>query len=489
MKISVCAVAALLFFAATVRAQTDTLTLTLDQAIAMGQKYSVTSSENMYSLHSAYVQYRNYRAGLLPNISLSATMPRYNKSLSSYQDADGTYRYIETNNMSEGVGLTLSQELPWTGGRLSLSSSIDRTDQLSGNKKGSFMALPLSVTYSQPLFAFNSARWMRKIEPLRYEASRAQYAEAMEQVNVNTVNYYFDFLNSGVNRDIAYRQRDNAHGLYNIALAKKTLGIISDIDVMQLQVGVLNADANVKRAEQDYIASMNALKNYLGVDDRIAIVPVTPDEKQFDGIDVEQVRSKSLENNPVFQGLELRLKDAEMGIARARAELFPQINFYLSAGLTGSNSHLRDAYSNLSNRMVVEAGFSVPILDWGKRRNNRALAENRYDLEKQRVEREEQNFSERIRELIQVIADQPEQTRIYAEAASIAEKRYKIAFEKFALGTISILDINTAEQEAENARRNYINQLHMSWLYFYNIRYITLYDFEKGRDIEYDIEF
>ena len=43
--------------------------------------------------------------------------------------------------------------------------------------------------------------------------------------------------------------------------------------------------------------------------------------------------------------------------------------------------------------------------------------------------------------------------------------------------------LDYAEQEKDNARRQYINQLYLSWLYYYNLRYITLYDFETGQNL------
>ena len=80
---------------------------------------------------------------------------------------------------------------------------------------------------------------------------------------------------------------------------------------------------------------------------------------------------------------------------------------------------------------------------------------------------------------------QQELVRIYREADSVAQKRYGIALNRFTVGDISVTDLNYAEQEKDEARQNYIYQLYLSWLYYYNLRYITLYDFEAGCNIAY----
>ena len=106
-----------------------------------------------------------------------------------------------------------------------------------------------------------------------------------------------------------------------------------------------------------------------------------------------------------------------------------------------------------------------------------------------KTEREEREFDEKVRILAENFLDQQELAKIYREAESVAQERYHIALNRFAVGDISVTDLNYAEQEKDDARRNYIYQLYLSWYYYYNLRYITLFDFEKGTDIVYDYEY
>ena len=164
------------------------------------------------------------------------------------------------------------------------------------------------------------------------------------------------------------------------------------------------------------------------------------------------------------------------------------MDVYASLGFTGSNVGLGPAYQNLKNRQIVEVGVSIPILDWGRGKGRVEMAKSQSKLVEGQIQREQNDFEESIRALVQQLQDQRSLVDIYRQADSIANTRYQIALETFSLGTISILDINAAQNEKDTARRNYINQLYYSWIYYYTLRYITLYDFQKQQNIQYDLE-
>ena len=96
------------------------------------------------------------------------------------------------------------------------------------------------------------------------------------------------------------------------------------------------------------------------------------------------------------------------------------------------------------------------------------------------MKREEDEFNEQVRVLARDFIAQQELVEIYREADAVARERYGIALARFTVGDISVTDLNYAEQEKDTARQNYIYQIYLSWLYYYNLRYITLYDFETG---------
>ena len=458
----------------------ERLPLTIEEALALGREQSIASKENDNALLKAEWRYRNYRADRLPGITLGGTLPALNRSLNTCQRPDGVYTFVPNNYLSENLSLGIRQAIPFTGGELYIETYLERMDQLGAAGYGSFLSVPFSVTLSQPLFAYNPYRWQKKTEPLRYEMSRQEYAARLENINITTVSRYFDLLMAWSDLESARQNLRNASDLYGVAKAKEKIGTISDSDLMQLRVGLLNAEADVVTAENEYLDRMNTLRTYLGLDETVEIVPSVPEEKSVPYADVGEIIRKARENNPMYSDFRLRLTEAEANVVKARRERAPDVSLYVSVGATGSDRDLAGAYTHLMNRQIARIGVSIPILDWGKRRGNYEQAKSDYALEEAKVEREEDEFNESVRALAADFVDQQHLTGVYHEADAVAQERYGIALKRFAVGDISVTDLNFAEQEKDNARQNYIYQLYLSWLYYYNVRYVTLYDFETG---------
>ena len=98
------------------------------------------------------------------------------------------------------------------------------------------------------------------------------------------------------------------------------------------------------------------------------------------------------------------------------------------------------------------------------------------------------NFEQDVMTAVKQYQEQNRLNEIVRLADTVARKRYKTAYETFVLGQISVLDLNAAQTEQDNARRTYVSQLYSSWVYFYTLRRLTLYDFEKREDIIYQQE-
>jgi len=73
--------------------------LTLSEAITLARIQSVDAAVALNELKTAYWEYRTFRANLLPEVNLAGTLPNYNKSYSSYQNADGSYSFVRNNTL------------------------------------------------------------------------------------------------------------------------------------------------------------------------------------------------------------------------------------------------------------------------------------------------------------------------------------------------------------------------------------------------------
>jgi len=466
--------------------QSDTLRLTLDDCIAMARRQSVDAAVALGELRSAYWQWRSYKADLLPEVSLSGTLPSYNKRYSSYQQADGGLSFVRNDYLGLDGAVNITQKLWPTGGTLSVESSLDYLHQSgSGGTGNQFMSLPVAVTLSQPLFSVNHLKWDRRIEPLRYREAQARFLTETEQVAMQAISLYFNLLLAGERVNIARQNLQTAEKLYEVALAKREMGTISQNDVLQLRLDVLTARSALTNSESSRKASQFALRSFLDVE--ADIEPSVPENVPQMLLNYDDVLNHALRNNAQATTMRRRQMEADYAVASARANR-QSINLYAQVGYTGTADNMRGAYRDLLSNEVVQVGITVPLLDWGKRKGQRRMAESNREIVQGQLRQQAQDFRQNIFILTEQFNNQAEQLRIACEADTIARRRYHTNVETFKIGSISTLELSDAQKSKDQARQNRIQQLFNYWYYYYQLRSIALWDFERGCDLSADVE-
>ena len=469
-----------------VLAQTDTLRLSLDDCIAMARRQSIDAAVALGELRSAYWQWRSYRADLLPEVSLSGTAPSWNKRYSSYQQADGSLSFVRNDYLGLDGAVNITQKLWPTGGTLSVESSLDYLHQSGNGGSGNqFMSLPVAVTLSQPLFSVNHLKWNRRIEPLRYREAQARFLTETEQVAMQAISLYFGLLLAGEQVNISKQNLQTAEKLYEVAQAKRRMGTISENDVLQLRLDVLTARSALTNSESNRQTRQFALRSFLDVE--ADIEPVVPEDVPQVRLDYDNVLNHALQNNALATTMRRRQMEADYAVASARANR-QSINLYAQLGYTGTGENMNSAYRNLLSNQIVQVGITVPLLDWGKRKGQRRLAESNRDIIQGQLRQQSQDFRQDIFVLTEQFNNQAEQLRIACEADTIARRRYHTNVETFKIGSISTLELSSAQTAKDQARQNRIQQLFNYWYYYYQLRSIALWDFERGCELSADIE-
>ena len=137
---------------------------------------------------------------------------------------------------------------------------------------------------------------------------------------------------------------------------------------------------------------------------------------------------------------------------------------------------------------MVEIGLSIPLIDWGKRRGKVKVAESNRQVVESRLRQETQNFSQDLFILVERFCNQQMQLAIADKSSTIAQKRYNTNVETYMIGRISTLDLNDSQVKKDESRQEYVNELFRYWYYFYQIRSLTLWDYEAGTGIDADID-
>jgi outer membrane protein TolC len=182
-----------------------------------------------------------------------------------------------------------------------------------------------------------------------------------------------------------------------------------------------------------------------------------------------------------------RQLQADYEVAQAKGNL-RKITLFAKIGYTGVNNTFRESYNHLRDNQVVEVGFKIPLLDWGKRQGQVQVAKSNRDVTESKLKQETMNFNQNLFILVEQFNNQQQQLKIAEEADTIAQKRYNTNVQTFMVGKISTLDLNDAQSSKDDARQKHINELFYYWYYYYQLRSLTLWDFHANSNIDADFE-
>lgn len=456
----------------------NTIELTLEATIERAQKQSPDAESARHSFRSAYWNYKYYKANYLPNLTLSSN-PYLDRAINKITMSDGSVKFVEQNLLSTDLTLSLTQNIPLTGGTLFVETSAQRLDLFSDDSH-SWQTSPINIGYSQSLFGYNSLKWDKRIEPIRYKEAQKSYVETLELVAAEATNKFFELATAQSNYEIATTNLANADTLYKYAQGRYNIGTISENEMLQLELNKLTEETNCMNARIEVENAMQELRSYLGIQQDIELRVNVSNHVPDLHIDLTEALMLAHENSPEILNMQRRKLESESAVASAKANAGLKADIYLRFGLTQTGNKLRDAYRNPLDQQYVSLGISLPILDWGRGKGRVRVARSNRDLVNTQVEQDKTDFEQNVRKLVKQFNLQAQRVRIAARTDETAQRRADVARRLYLLGKSSILDLNASITEKDTARRNYITTLYNYWSQYFTLRSLTLYDFAKG---------
>ena len=359
-----------------------------------------------------------------------------------------------------------------------METSAQRLDLFSDHST-SWQTSPINVGYSQSLFGYNSLKWNRRIEPLRYREAKKTYVETLELVAANATQKFFALATAQSNYEIASTNYANADTLYTYAQGRYNIGTITENEMLQLELNKLTEETNRMNAHIEVENCMQELRSYLGIQEDVLIKVDVSDHVPNLQIDLNAALITARQNSPDILNMQRRKLESESKVANARANAGLKADLYLRFGLTQTGDKLKDAYHNPLDQQYVTLGISLPILDWGRGKGQIRVARSNRDLTYTQVEQDKTDFELNVRKLVKQFNLQSQRVHIAARTDETAQRRADVARRLYILGKSTVLDLNASISEKDAARRNYITALYNYWSLYYTLRSLTLYDFEK----------
>ncbi|MBQ1178579.1 MAG: TolC family protein, partial [Bacteroidaceae bacterium] len=335
------------------------------------------------------------------------------------------------------------------------------------------------------LFGYNSLKWDRRIEPVRYREARKQYAETMELVAAQAANYFFSLALAQTNLEIAQTNQAAADTLYRFALGRYHIGTITENELLQLEVSKLNEETNVLNAQIALDNAADNLRSYLNIKEAVELTVVADDSVPQFTVPIAEAMALAIENNPDIEYMQRQRLQGESNLAYAKANAGLKASIYMQLGLAQTGDDLRHSYNDLLDEQYVSVSVSLPILDWGKGRGQVRVARSNLELVNTQMEQRMIAFEQNVQLVVKQFNLQARRVDIAHRTMQTAAHRYDVACQLYIMGKSTILDLNSAISEKDSAYRNYISSLATYWSLYYTLRSLTRYDFQYNMPLEY----
>ena len=462
----------------TIAAQQVVLTLEQTIEIAADSSLQAFIAQNMYQ--SSYWEYRSYKAERLPSLTLRTTPIEYYRDFARRYDSQNNIDvFRRQQSLYSSAGLSVNQNFDLTGGTFFINSNLAYMRNFGEQGNTQFTSVPIRIGYQQNLFGFNSFKWEKRIEPLKFEKARKQYLYEKENISTQATQAFFDLATAQTEYDMAVENVTSGDTLYRIGEERFQIMAISQTDLMTLQLDAINAQNSLRNAEIALKRAMSAFVSFLNMEKDTPVRLELPDRPATLNITVETALEHARENNPDFLDNIQRVLEAERNVDQTQKSSVFEASFYASVGFNQVADNISDAYRNPLQQDIVSVTFSIPLIDWGVRRGRANMARNNLNVTRISVQQNETSLEQDVIMTVNEFSIQQGQIERTEMAMQLANTAYNSTIERFIIGRADINSLTLALNRQKEAQKNYITALKDYWLSYYKIRKLTLFDFEK----------
>jgi len=475
----------LLFIVAISVSAQQRVVLDLDRTVRLATDSSLAAQKYQSIYDASRYQNLSWQASRKPQFSLESTPVQYQRYMTrrylSMEDVD-VYRQQRMFYSQAGITATQTME-PW-GGQFYGSTQLGYLRTFGDQNQTQFMTVPVTFGYKQELLFYNPLKWAKQIEPLKLTLAEKSFVYGIETASEEAVSKFFTLALAQDQQRMAEEYLASCDTIYAIAQRRYKIASISKAELSILHLEKTNARTTLANARISRQRAAQQLATYLGMERTTDIELVIPTVMQNLHVDAAEALQYARENNPQYLSSHKAVAEARRDAERAKVEKNFSVSIDASVGLNQVADRFADAYRHLLSQDMATITLSVPLKDWGKRKNA-------YLAARSTVEAAERSVLETARDteldVALTVADFNERQAIVEtarEALTIAEDAYAQTLQRFIKAQADAYSLSVAQSHWQTARQNQIASLQNYWLAYYHLRRITLYDYQRCQVIK-----
>lgn len=474
-----------LFVAVAASAQ-QRVVLDLDRTVQLATDSSLSAMKYQSVYDVSRYQYLSWQASRKPQIALESTPVMYQHYMTqrylSYEDIDV---YRQQRMFYSQAGITATQTVENWGGQFYGSTQLGFLRTFGDDDQTQFMTIPISVGYKQDLLFYNPLKWARQIEPLKLARAEKELVYGIETTSEEAVGKFFALALAQDQLRMAEESLASCDTIYSIAERRYRIASISKAELSILQFQLTNARTALANARIAHQRASHDLAVFLGMERTTDIELIIPSVINSLHIDAAEAIQQARENNPLYLSSRQATAEARRDAERAKVEKTFSASLNASIGLNQVADRFVDAYRNLLVQDMATITLTVPLKDWGKRKDAWLAARSTVDAA-ERTEQETARDTELdVALTVAEFNDRQDIVENSRQALTIAEDAYAQTLQRFIRAQANATDLSLAQSHWQTARQNQIASLQNYWLAYYHLRRLTLFDYQRRTPIHH----
>lgn len=470
-------------------------TLTLEESIEIAKNKSFSMLKLGEDLKIAEYNLRSATSRLKTHIDMTVGAPQYTETIESWRDTTGMTFYYPVKELGYSTVLTINQPLP-TDGNIFIQNMLSSGENLSSNFRSS--RLRSRIGFTQPLhsfYAYNNIRSTLKRAELDFERSNKQYKREELNLVYQVSSAYYNLLSLQRSTEIAHLDLERQMEAHEISQNKYAAGLIREVDALQMEVDLAEAQNNYDIAVLNEVSAKNSFKELLGLDLNDSVTLNNELNYQIVVVDPEKAILMALKNRLEVREQEIQIELQRLSIKQQKSNgmIKGSIDAYFEkAGMDQQTdisffSSIKNSYRNLIDRNSsygVGLTITIPILDWGENRALVRASESRlkqYNYRKEEVERE---IETEVKNLIASINSNLKRLQVLEKNVLVAEKSFEITRQRFSDGDIDSQGLALERNRLNNAYTSHLRAYINYQLSLADLMRKTFYDFRNQMEVE-----
>jgi outer membrane protein TolC len=343
----------------------------------------------------------------------------------------------------------------------------------------------------QPVFTKNLLRENLLIAEHQYKRYELYFTRAQMDIIYNVTSGFYEVYRAAYEMQINGERLANSQEALRIAKLKYETGNISEGDLLAREIDAAQSDVSLLESAGKYEKAKDEFKLLIGLNMTEEIDIAAEMEFETVAINLQTAIEQALANRlEIKEGeYDVRLQEIEVDRAKREGEVRGDIYAYYDfTGISPNEGNaaelFRSSFDNMSVRPPnrgVTFTLTVPILDWGRRRNNVKTQTIHLDRQKMYLDNLNEQIVKEIREIVRTVVEAEKRFRISQTNVDVAVRSYRINRLRFENGDITGQDLSLEQARLSEVQLNYIGAYVTYQLALADLKRKTMWDFEYNR--------